>query len=135
MYMYIPCRLTMKRVAVTQRLQSMLQQQQSRKQQQQKKLLLYPCQPNHPNDCCCYFSSTTTTTTTTTTAAPSIQNLLHVQDIVQEALKNDEPVVALESTIVAHGMPYPQNLETAKRVEAIVRSKVSLSRTVDYRVL
>ena len=45
--------------------------------------------------------------------------------VVEEALKNDEPVVALESTIVAHGMPYPQNLDTAQSVEAIVRSKVS----------
>jgi pseudouridine-5'-phosphate glycosidase len=43
---------------------------------------------------------------------------------VEEAIKNGEPVVALESTIVAHGMPFPQNLETAQSVESIVRSKV-----------
>ena len=40
---------------------------------------------------------------------------------VQEALKNNRPVVALESTIISHGMPYPQNVETALTVEQIVR--------------
>lgn len=40
---------------------------------------------------------------------------------VQEALTTKRPVVALESTIIAHGMPYPQNLETAKDLEATVR--------------
>ena len=32
---------------------------------------------------------------------------------VQQALKENRPVVALESTIISHGMPYPQNVETA----------------------
>jgi len=50
-------------------------------------------------------------------------NHLVVHDTVQEALRNQEPVVALESTIVAHGMPYPQNLELAQDVETILRSK------------
>lgn len=40
---------------------------------------------------------------------------------VKEALQKGTPVVALESTIIAHGMPYPQNVETAKRVEAELR--------------
>ena len=40
---------------------------------------------------------------------------------VREAIKNDEPIVALESTIVTHGMPWPENLETAKSVETIVK--------------
>jgi pseudouridine-5'-phosphate glycosidase len=53
-----------------------------------------------------------------------LERYLQVDRRVQEALQNGEPVVALESTIVAHGMPYPQNLETAEDVEAIVRSKV-----------
>jgi pseudouridylate synthase len=43
---------------------------------------------------------------------------------VQKALANGEPVVALESTIVSHGMPYPQNLEVAQEVESILREKV-----------
>jgi len=40
---------------------------------------------------------------------------------VQAALDDNRPVVALESTIISHGMPYPQNYTTAKRVEDIVR--------------
>ena len=40
---------------------------------------------------------------------------------VREAIKNDEPIVALESTIITHGMPWPENLETAKSVETIVK--------------
>jgi pseudouridine-5'-phosphate glycosidase len=41
---------------------------------------------------------------------------------VQEAIATGRPVVALESTIISHGMPYPQNLETALRVEQVVRN-------------
>ena len=40
---------------------------------------------------------------------------------VQQAIKNNDPVVALESTIITHGMPWPENLKTAKSVESIVR--------------
>lgn len=40
---------------------------------------------------------------------------------VQQALKENRPVVALESTIISHGMPYPQNVETALKVEQIIR--------------
>ena len=40
---------------------------------------------------------------------------------VKEALKNKQPVIALESTIISHGMPYPQNLEVAGKLEAIAR--------------
>jgi pseudouridine-5'-phosphate glycosidase len=39
---------------------------------------------------------------------------------VKEALQQGEPVVALESTIIAHGMPYPANIETARMVEQII---------------
>ena len=42
---------------------------------------------------------------------------------VAEALAAGEPVVALESTIITHGMPYPQNLEMAQNVEAVVRER------------
>ena len=48
---------------------------------------------------------------------------------VQKALTNGEPVVALESTIVSHGMPYPQNLELAQEVESILREKVRVVRS------
>lgn len=44
-------------------------------------------------------------------------------DEVAAALDAGRPVVALESTIIAHGMPYPQNLETAREVEAAVRQR------------
>ena len=47
---------------------------------------------------------------------------LSIADDVRRALDAGEPVVALESTIIAHGMPYPQNVETAREVEAIVRA-------------
>lgn len=40
---------------------------------------------------------------------------------VDRALAGNAPVVALESTVIAHGLPYPQNLETAMRLEAVVR--------------
>jgi len=46
---------------------------------------------------------------------------LHLHPDVRTALQNGEPVVALESTIVAHGMPYPANLETARQLESLVR--------------
>ncbi len=47
---------------------------------------------------------------------------LHIKDDVAEALATGRPVVALESTIVSHGMPWPRNLETARSVEQIVRA-------------
>jgi pseudouridine-5'-phosphate glycosidase len=43
------------------------------------------------------------------------------KDEVKKALEGSRPVVALESTIIAHGMPYPENLEVAREVENIVR--------------
>ena len=46
---------------------------------------------------------------------------LSLSDEVAEALRSGMPVVALESTVIAHGLPYPQNLETALRLEEVVR--------------
>jgi pseudouridylate synthase len=46
---------------------------------------------------------------------------LSISSSVKAALANGLPVVALESTIITHGMPYPQNLVTARRVEQVVR--------------
>lgn len=43
---------------------------------------------------------------------------------ISDALMNNRPVVALESTIITHGMPHPHNLETAIEVERIVREQV-----------
>ena len=49
---------------------------------------------------------------------------------VQQALKTGQPVVALESTIISHGMPYPQNLETAHAVENIIREESAVPATI-----
>jgi pseudouridine-5'-phosphate glycosidase len=48
-------------------------------------------------------------------------SLLDLSPSVAAALQNGHPVVALESTIITHGMPWPQNLDVARRVEATVR--------------
>ncbi len=47
-------------------------------------------------------------------------NLLHLSASVHAALSANQPIVALESTVTAHGLPRPQNLETAQRMEQIV---------------
>ncbi|MFK7970821.1 MAG: pseudouridine-5'-phosphate glycosidase [Bacteroidia bacterium] len=49
---------------------------------------------------------------------------------VQQAKANGAPIVALESTIIAHGMPYPQNLETAQEVEQIIRDAGATPATI-----
>jgi len=49
---------------------------------------------------------------------------------VLEALQNGKPVVALESTIISHGMPYPQNVETALNVERIIRENGAVPATI-----
>ena len=57
-------------------------------------------------------------------------SLVRVSPEVREALHAGQAVVALESTIVAHGMPYPANLQTALAVEAIVREEGAVPATV-----
>ncbi|WP_166415579.1 pseudouridine-5'-phosphate glycosidase [Cochlodiniinecator piscidefendens] len=49
---------------------------------------------------------------------------------VADARANGTPIVALESTIISHGMPYPQNVETARRVEATVRENGATPATI-----
>jgi pseudouridine-5'-phosphate glycosidase len=56
--------------------------------------------------------------------------LLAVSPEVADALAGGRAVVALESTIITHGMPHPQNLEMATRVEAIVRERGAVPATV-----
>ena len=56
--------------------------------------------------------------------------LVKVSEEVQNALKNNIPVVALESTIISHGMPYPQNVETALNVEKIIRENGCVPATI-----
>ena len=55
---------------------------------------------------------------------------LEVSKEVQEALAAGKPVVALESTIISHGMPYPQNVETALNVERIIRENGAVPATI-----
>jgi len=49
---------------------------------------------------------------------------------VKEAMEERKPVVALESTIISHGMPYPENIETAKTLENIVREHGAIPATI-----
>lgn len=49
---------------------------------------------------------------------------------VDEALKSGKPVLALESTVIAHGLPYPQNIETALKCEAAVRDGGAVPATI-----
>ena len=47
------------------------------------------------------------------------EKYLDISDEVMEALDRGKPLVALESTIISHGMPYPMNVETALKVEEV----------------
>ena len=53
-----------------------------------------------------------------------------IQEEVREALQAGRPVVALETTIISHGMPYPRNLETAELVETTIRNKGAVPATI-----
>lgn len=55
---------------------------------------------------------------------------LCISSEVSQAIKNGAPVVALESTIITHGMPYPTNLTMSKNVEKIIRSRGAVPATV-----
>lgn len=52
----------------------------------------------------------------------NLEKYLDITPELQEAIKNGEPVVALESTILSHGMPYPENLSFAAEVEKEIRA-------------
>lgn len=56
--------------------------------------------------------------------------MLAVAEEVREALASGRPVVALESTIISHGMPYPRNVQTAREVEQIVRDGGAVPATI-----
>jgi len=55
---------------------------------------------------------------------------LSISDEVREALQQGKPVVALESTIISHGMPYPQNVQTALQVEQTIRDNGAVPATI-----
>jgi pseudouridine-5'-phosphate glycosidase len=56
--------------------------------------------------------------------------LIKISKEVEKALKEHKPVVALESTIISHGMPYPQNVKTALEVERIIRENGCVPATI-----
>jgi pseudouridine-5'-phosphate glycosidase len=49
---------------------------------------------------------------------------------VTGALHFDSPIVALESTVIAHGLPYPENIETAYKLERIIRDNGAVPATI-----
>ena len=59
-----------------------------------------------------------------------LNKYLDINPEVAEALANGKPVVALESTIISHGMPYPQNVETALTVQNIIRENGAVPATI-----
>lgn len=59
-----------------------------------------------------------------------MNNIVKLSKEVKEALRENKPVVALESTIISHGMPYPQNVETALNVERIIRENGAIPATI-----
>ena len=59
-----------------------------------------------------------------------LNKYLDVNPEVAEAIAQGRPVVALESTIISHGMPYPQNVETALNVEKIIRENGAVPATI-----
>ena len=59
-----------------------------------------------------------------------LNQYLDIKSDVAEALATGKPVVALESTIISHGMPYPQNVETALKVEQTIRENGAVPATI-----
>ncbi len=55
---------------------------------------------------------------------------IKISDEVKKAIDNNLPVIALESTIISHGMPYPQNVKTALEVERIIRENGAIPATI-----
>lgn len=60
----------------------------------------------------------------------SKNNFITIHPEIKEALENNVPIVALESTIISHGMPWPENAATAKSVEAVVRNNGAIPATI-----
>ncbi len=59
-----------------------------------------------------------------------MNSFLEIHPEVRDALQTNKPVVALESTIISHGMPYPKNVETALAVERVVRDNGAVPATI-----
>src|SRR6266542_3126284 len=65
--------------------------------------------------------------------ARDVRGRLRIAPEVADALASGSAVVALESTLISHGMPYPQNIEVALAAEAAVRSSAAVPATVAIR--
>ncbi|WP_027409985.1 pseudouridine-5'-phosphate glycosidase [Anoxybacteroides tepidamans] len=59
-----------------------------------------------------------------------MKDVLVFSEEVAKAIKEKRPIVALESTIISHGMPYPQNVQTAKEVEELIRENGAVPATI-----
>lgn len=59
-----------------------------------------------------------------------MKKYMDIKEEVRKALEQGKPVVALESTIISHGMPYPQNVKTALEVENIIRDRGAIPATI-----
>ncbi len=62
-----------------------------------------------------------------------LSSYIKLSDEVQMALEAQHPVVALESTVIAHGLPYPANIEVAQAMEATIRNEGAVPATIDIR--
>lgn len=60
----------------------------------------------------------------------NIRDFIKISPEVQEAIDNNKPVVALESTVIAHGLPKPTNIETALQMESIIRNNGAVPATI-----
>lgn len=59
-----------------------------------------------------------------------VHETIHYSDEVREAINSNRPIVALESTIISHGLPRPQNLQVAHEVETIIRERGAIPATI-----
>ena len=59
-----------------------------------------------------------------------LEKYLDIKPEIKKALEDGKAVVALESTIISHGMPYPRNVETALHVEQIIRDNGAIPATI-----
>ena len=59
-----------------------------------------------------------------------LEKYLSIKEEVAQALRTNQAIVALESTIISHGMPYPKNVETALRVEELIRENGAVPATI-----
>ncbi len=59
-----------------------------------------------------------------------LESFLEIRPEIKEALAHKKPIVALESTIISHGMPYPENINTALELEKIIRDNGAIPATI-----